>query len=316
MRFTIENIPDSWDNTKWLKEFHIASSKIKGFRELRADVFKHTVSIVKSGSYFAGKAGKVELNADSEIIEKSVYYTNPQELDTTVKFEKTEIRVDDIDCLEAARELSMSGLNPAVLNMANRQTPGGGVLNGAGAQEENIFRRSNLYVSLYQFADFSKQYGIPVNTKYRYPLDRNTGGVYSPGITVFRGMENDGYPLLKEPYNLSIVTVPAINSPELELIDGEYRITKKLIEPSKLKIRTILRIAAIHNHDSVVLSAFGCGAFRNPPKHMAELFHSVLIEKEFVNKFKVIVFAIISDHNSGKAHNPEGNLIPFIREFK
>lgn len=77
-----------------------------------------------------------------------------------------------------------------------------------------------------------------------------------------------------------------------------------------------MRIAAIHNHDSIVLSAFGCGAFRNPPKHMAELFHSVFLEKEFLNKFNNIVFAIISDHNSGKEHNPEGNFLPFEREFK
>jgi uncharacterized protein (TIGR02452 family) len=312
MQFTIGTEPYSWDHAKWLKEFRAPDNK----KKLRAEVFQHTVSIVKNGSYYCTKTEKVNLNPNPGIVDKTVYYTKPRELDLAGRFEKTDISVKNADCLVAAKQLLVSGLNPAVLNMANRQIPGGGVFNGAGAQEENIFRRSNLFSSLYQFADFSERYSIRKNIKYQYPLDRNTGGIYSPDITVFRGMENDGYCLLQEPYRLSIVTVPAINSPKLELIDGEYRITKSLIEPTKLKIRTILRIAAQHNHDSIVLSAFGCGAFRNPPKHMAELFHSVFLEKEFINKFKVIVFAIISDHHSGKAHNPEGNLKPFEREFE
>lgn len=33
-------------------------------------------------------------------------------------------------------------------------------------------------------------------------------------------------------------------------------------------------------HDSVVLSAFGCGVFGNPPKHIAQLFAEVL-RKDF-----------------------------------
>lgn len=44
--------------------------------------------------------------------------------------------------------------------------------------------------------------------------------------------------------------------------------------------------------------ALGCGAFRNPPEHMAEIFDSVLHEPEFANKFKVVRFAVIEDHNS------------------
>jgi uncharacterized protein (TIGR02452 family) len=82
-----------------------------------------------------------------------------------------------------------------------------------------------------------------------------------------------------------------------------------------LKIRTILRIALAHGHDSLVLGAFGCGAFRNPPKHMAELFKAVFAEDEFINRFRKIVFAIVEDHNSRREHNPEGNLKPFMEVF-
>ena len=74
----------------------------------------------------------------------------------------------------------------------------------------------------------------------------------------------------------------------------------------------MLRIGLLNGHDSIVLGAFGCGAFHNPPKHITRLFHEVIDEKEFQNKYKLIAFAILEDHNSPKG----GNLQPFIEEFK
>ena len=64
-----------------------------------------------------------------------------------------------------------------------------------------------------------------------------------------------------------------------------------------------------------MLSAFGCGAFRNPPQHMAELFRETLGEEEFSGVFRRIVFAILDDHNAQGRHSPEGNYAPFAREF-
>lgn len=125
---------------------------------------------MKNGSYYCNKTEKVDLNPNPEILTKTVYYTRPESLDETVRFGKTDISVRNADCLAAAKELSGSGLNPAVLNMANRHIPGGGVYNGAGAQEENIFRRSNLFSSLYQFADFSDRYSIPKTADIVIPL--------------------------------------------------------------------------------------------------------------------------------------------------
>ena len=36
---------------------------------------------------------------------------------------------------------------------------------------------------------------------------------------------------------------------------------------------------------------------------------------DFEGKFKLVVFAILEDANCGKAHNPEGNCLPFARTF-
>jgi uncharacterized protein (TIGR02452 family) len=76
-----------------------------------------------------------------------------------------------------------------------------------------------------------------------------------------------------------------------------------------------LRIAGKYQHDCLVLSAFGCGAFRNTPAHVAALFREVFRETEFIRQFRLIVFAILDDHNSGREHNPEGNVLPFLDVF-
>ena len=303
-----------WNHNEWSNKFRAAFLAKYGFRELRAEVFQDTVKIVKDGGYRLGQRDCIIENQAKDI--KIIFYENPPKVVQKGNDTATKIAVINADCLETARLIFQSGINPVVLNMANRQNPGGGVISGAGAQEENIFRRSNLYISLYQFVDYCTQYNIQRNTAFSYPLNRDTGGIYSNAVTVFRGSEANGYYLLSNPYQLSFVTVPAINNPDLVLIDGEYRIVVALIEPTKEKIRTILRIAINNGHDSAVLSAFGCGAFGNPPKHMAELFHQVFNEVEFRNKLKLIVFAIIDDHNARKAHNPEGNVLPFLREFE
>jgi len=308
-----DTIINSFSPTDWLNQFRTASQNKSGFRELRAEIFQQTVNIVKQGEYlYDGKLIKL----DAKIVTKETYfYKKPSPISRIKSNNKTKFNVIEADCIETAELLKIAGYNVCLLNMANRQNPGGGVLGGAGAQEENIFRRSNLFQSLYQFADYSNQYDIERNYENSYPLDRNSGGIYSKRVTILRGSEKNGYCFLKNPFEISIVSVPAINRPQLDSINGVYYITNKLIEPSKEKIRTILRIASEFNHDCLVLSAFGCGAFRNPPHHMAKLFKDVFNEPEFKDIFELIVFAILDDHNTWKEHNPEGNILPFLREF-
>ena len=80
---------------------------------------------------------------------------------------------------------------------------------------------------------------------------------------------------------------------------------------TRRKIRAILRIARENGQRALVLSAFGCGAFRNPPRHMAELFRDELASPEFRAAFDRIVFSVIDDHNA----RGEGNLRPFREVF-
>lgn len=74
-------------------------------------------------------------------------------------------------------------------------------------------------------------------------------------------------------------------------------------------------------HDAIVLSAFGCGAFRNPPGTMAKLFYEI-ITNEFAGgkvglpkTYRHIGFAIFDDESVWKRKGGEGNVTPFKRLF-
>ncbi|CAF1531382.1 unnamed protein product [Adineta ricciae] len=87
-------------------------------------------------------------------------------------------------------------------------------------------------------------------------------------------------------------------------------LASKFAVGTRKKIENIFAVAFQHKHDSLVLSALGCGAFKNPPGHVAELFRSVI--EQYAGFFRRITFAILDDHNSGRFFNPEGNFQPFV----
>ena len=219
------------------------------------------------------------------------------------------------DCLEAGLLLEDEGFNPVVLNMANQFGPGGGWSCGDGAQEENIFRRTSYFASLIpSTTSFHPDCAVlERDCPYTYPIgDYST--VYSPDVVVLKGAEADGYPTLKKVRKMSFVACAAYRCPDC----GEeplFELPEEVVVGTKKKIRSILATALHHGHDAVVLSAFGCGAFSNPPNQVAKLFSEVLSDAPFSGAFKKVVFAIFNDENAGGWVNPEGNVIPFERVF-
>ena len=263
-------------------------------RAMRIDIYHQTIKIAQMGQYeVSGKT--VELHDSERMMSDSVYYTEPPELGKTEPNQITEVKVMESDTLLSGKTLLDEGYNPAILNFASGSTPGGGVLRGAGAQEENIFRRTNLLLSLYQFHENGAKFNIPMREEH-YPMYWKSGGIYTPGMAIFRGLEADGYPLLEEPYYLSVISVPAVNRPTLK--DGDH-LSDEMVEVTKTKMRSIFRIALLHGHDALVLGAWGCGAFKNHPHHIAQLFQEVLKEDEFRNRLSKIVYAVIDYAQNG-----------------
>lgn len=190
--------------------------------------------------------------------------------------------------------------------MASGSIPGGGYRRGSGAQEENLHRRTNLFQCLedpYQ--------AVASERSWAYPLPE-FGGLYTPDCTVLRSGEGAGYEFLPRPAFLAFISSASYRDPPLETSkSGDILISgAKLLRGFKRKMEAILEIALENGHDSIVLSAWGCGAYGCPPGHVARLFKEV-INGKYLNLFKVISFAILDDQNSKKAHNPEGNVKPF-----
>lgn len=57
------------------------------------------------------------------------------------------------------------------------------------------------------------------------------------------------------------------------------------------RISRVLAIAALHNHEALVLGAWGCGAFGNDGGDIAGLFRRAF-DGPFRNVFGTVVFAI------------------------
>lgn len=191
----------------------------------------------------------------------------------------------------------------AVLNFANPIKPGGGVVNGATAQEESLCRCSTLYPvlkgctgkgSFYEYHNFYYNYRKLIKSN---EVDM-TAILYTPDIYVFN---DDSYNRLNEYEKIDVITCAA---PDLRRVTcDEVRLT----EIFDRKIQGILEMAMLKEVQVLVLGAFGCGAFKNPPTLVADSFYRIL-HSEFKEGlcyrdcFNEVAFAI-RNHSEGKNDN-------------
>ena len=236
-----------------------------------------------------------EILSCSDKLEKAIkdtrYYAATSKLPDFFPKYETKYRVINGDTIDIALKLKeKENLNYCVLNMASEKHPGGGWDNGASAQEEALFMRSTYCMSLEDPLKVDK------NRRWSYPIQR-FGGIYSPNVLIFRDSPKYDYDIwkYKDCKYLDFVAVAAIRHPRL--VNGKYsQVDRAVMEE---KVRTILRISTLHGHKDLLLSAFGCGAFGNPPVEVTDVFLSVFAEEEFKGRFRHIDFAILDTRNEG-----------------
>ena len=104
-------------------------------------------------------------------------------------------------------------------------------------------------------------------------------------VSVFR---NEKCELLKNPFIAGVITVPAPNRIGLAVLTSEKKIEQAMLR----RIRIMLLIAKEQGYKSIVLGAWGCGAFHNKPEKVAGYFKKVLIDEGYANYFEQVCFAI------------------------
>jgi uncharacterized protein (TIGR02452 family) len=167
--------------------------------------------------------------------------------------------------LDAMQELTGQGARLAALNFASARNPGGGFLGGAQAQEESLARSGGLYPCLLRAAPFYEAHRRERDLCYSHRM------VFSPKVPFFK---NDAGDLLEAPYVADIVTAAAPNFGAVEANQAADlgRVPRVLHE----RADRVLALAAHYGHTHLVLGAWGCGVFRNPPGMVAGIFAALL----------------------------------------
>ena len=215
----------------------------------------------------------------------------------TKRFEKeAEIIISKKRTFEAAQDYAKIGEKVAVLNFASSTNPGGGVVNGAGAQEECLCRISTLYFTLDTDENWKRFYAP--HRKARNPL-HNDNILYTKNITVFKS-DTTSPKLLPENewYDVDVITCAAPNlrenpSNRYNSGDGNQRLilnNEELYSLHEKRDSRIFDAAASQNVDVLILGAFGCGAFMNDPKVVAKAMLN--LAKKYAHSFKTIEFAV------------------------
>lgn len=257
------------------------------------------IEIFQNTMYMCNNDKDLKAMIESSKLDQKIYLEKDFVPTLSRRFdEPCEVIVSRKRSLEAAMTYEESLSSVAVLNFASATNPGGGVSRGSSAQEECLCRCSTLYKAITTekcIRDFYQPHKRAKNALY------NNDCIFSPFIVVFK-TDTDKPKLLerKDWYAVNVITCAAPNLREnpggsmMNPNKGEMAVGN--ISDEELKQihiergRRILKIAKANLCSVIILGAFGCGAFKNPPKVVAEAYKELV--EEFKYDFKTIEFAV------------------------
>ncbi|MFR6466756.1 MAG: TIGR02452 family protein [Ruminococcus sp.] len=243
-------------------------------REKNIEVFENSVSMMKNNI-------KLKQSVTDSIRRQTVYL----EPDTIAIHENQNLNCKTVisqkRSFEAASEYAREGKKVCVLNFASATNPGGGVTRGSTAQEECLCRCSTLYPCLNN--DKMRQLFYNPHRKAENPL-YNDDCIYTPDVTVFKTDTSVRKNWLrKDWYRVDVLTCAAPNlrrkpsnsmNPHAGKTAAKIR-NSDLYDLLVKRITRIFQVAIANGTEILVLGAFGCGAFCNPPMIVARAFRNV-----------------------------------------
>ena len=188
------------------------------------------------------------------------------------------------------------GKHISVLNFASATNPGGGVTKGASAQEECLCRVSTLYkcISASEITEaFHKKHWRALKTG---EMDSfyNDDCIQTCNVTVFKS-DTAKTVLLPEKdwFDVDVISCAAPNLRRMSQHDKQWKknvTDQELLDIYKKRINRVLDIARYAKSEVVILGAFGCGAFANPPELVAKAMHASIDEHKY--DFETIELAV------------------------
>jgi uncharacterized protein (TIGR02452 family) len=254
-------------------------------------IAEETVAILERGWYDHPEAGRVTIADDLARSVAATRLWTPEDAATALSrltpaapATATRVEVTNEASLAAARRLAGS---VGCLNFASAKNPGGGFLRGAEAQEESLARSSGLYHCLLGVPGFYSFH------RSRRDLRYSDHVIFSPAVPVFRDEEGA---LLARPYPVSFVTAAAPNAGALGPGHPQAALLPEVLAARTAKVLAVFCASGMRR---LVLGAWGCGVFRNPPASVAAAFAEHLGPSGvFHSRFEHVVFAVL-DHAPG-----------------
>lgn len=167
--------------------------------------------------------------------------------------------------------------NPLTLVFGSAKNPGGGVLRGSTAQEEDIALSSTWYFNVKDNTEF---YGLEhqdltysdkmLYVSEAYMINNELGHSITPKKAAFIGG-----------------AAPNINGMKS---NGETISEKRVYEILSNRIRGILSFAELNNHKTLIVGAWGCGVFGLDPEKVANLYKECIKSQSYSG---LIVFSIL-----------------------
>jgi len=184
---------------------------------------------------------------------------------------------------------------------ANNTKMGGGVDNGAMAQEEQLCRRSTLYNALRLLIGIDGKYKIGTRQKPSGFRHNNPSIEFEYGTAIFKDVvilrQSEALEFADEPIQIHVDVIstcaPVMTNHQDRVNDIHTQTLMKTLT------RNVIRAAAINRCDILIIGLLGGGAFKGDTKTIAQTTLDAIQAEQ--GAVETIVFAVMSDHNNPAA---------------